>query len=199
METDKRRTVSFSLFWPARVWTAAATVLSTAVAVVVVVTDWRTLLRPFGWWSLLISLGTGVGAFGLLWLSNVLSDYWRAFRYFDFTAEDKDTGHFISLVEQPLVRVPAFFLGPISYMVAVSPLLAHSLWLVYFPVALLGPVVLFWMPLMDVCSRKTRYSPYRPNPYVDMYEDPLSRHWLIPASSTASVPSEPPSYATANR
>ena len=38
--------------------------------------------------------------------------------------------------------------------------------------------VVFYAAALNICARSTRYYLYKPNEYVDVYDDPRSRHWL---------------------
>jgi hypothetical protein len=50
----------------------------------------------------------------------------------------------------------------------------------------LGAVQLvFWGTSMNFFSGARHFYPYRPNPYVDAYDDPRSRHWLVPDARPA--------------
>lgn len=69
------------------------------------------------------------------------------------------------------------FVGPLAYAVAITALAAWSV-LGYLAAAILGPLALFYCSCLDFFARTTRFYPYRPNLYIDMYDDPLSRHWL---------------------
>jgi hypothetical protein len=39
--------------------------------------------------------------------------------------------------------------------------------------------MLFWLTAANLWSRDRRYYLYRPNKFVDMYDGPRNRHWLV--------------------
>jgi hypothetical protein len=57
----------------------------------------------------------------------------------------------------------------------------------YLAVAILGPFILFWLPTFDLFASTTRFYLYRPNLYIDMYEDPRSQYWLVRSSGSPAV------------
>lgn len=182
VETDKRRTLSFSLFPLGRVMSTAGTVLSTVAAAALIAADWHVLLRPYGWWSPALSVGTGIAAFALWVVALLLGDGSRALRYFDSTAAGGAGGHISDFVSSSTLQIFAGLCGPVAFTILVLPLAARSL-PVYLAAAIIVPFVLFWLPLCDLFARTTRFYPYRPNEYIDMYEDPRSRGWLVPGAA----------------
>jgi hypothetical protein len=54
---------------------------------------------------------------------------------------------------------------------------ANPSWKVIFPELIIG--MLFWLTAANLCGRDRRYYLYRPNKFVDMYDDPRNRHWLV--------------------
>jgi NACHT domain len=71
----------------------------------------------------------------------------------------------------------------LPYFWALLPLTAWSVF--GYLVAGLGVAVILSLTCAKVCSADTRFYLYRPNLYVDMYDDPASRHWLQSANSHA--------------
>jgi hypothetical protein len=55
----------------------------------------------------------------------------------------------------------------------------------YFVTAI-GFGVLYWAPVADGFGRGRRYYLYRSSPYIDMYDDPRCRHWIVAARQLAS-------------
>ena len=68
VETDRRRTIGFSLFWPARILSFTGAAGSLAALAYVILVDWRLALDPFGWFTPLVSLALGTASFGLAYL-----------------------------------------------------------------------------------------------------------------------------------
>jgi hypothetical protein len=180
VERDKRRTIGFSLFWPGRVLTSAAMGLSLVAAVIGLTVRRDGLRHPFGWWTMPVSLAAGVAAFGILLGLLVLGeraekDSWTS-RCLD-VPDREDVGHISMTFKSENVRVALGWGGPALSVVGVGLAGLSPVWFVV--AAVLWPLVLLWLPLLGVCSRSNRFYPYRPNPYIDAYDDPRSRHWLL--------------------
>lgn len=75
-----------------------------------------------------------------------------------------------------------FLGGPVAYAMAIAPVASFSL-PTYLATAILGPIISFYLPFLNFCERNTRLYLYRPNQYIDMYDDPRSRNWLRPATA----------------
>jgi hypothetical protein len=183
VETDRRRTISFSLGLPARVLSGLGLLAALTVSTVVLMTDPATLLRPFGWWSPLLSLGAGLAAFGILyglssWVDTRPTDSWQE-RFLDVPSPRESGNLVLRLIfPWPLpVGAPTFFGLPILYVVATAPLATATL-PGYLAVAVAAPLLLYWLPLLNLAARTTRFYLYRPNEYIDVYDDPRSRHWV---------------------
>ncbi|MGH3941400.1 MAG: NACHT domain-containing protein [Pseudonocardiaceae bacterium] len=186
VETDKRRTLSVCLFWPGRILSAAGTLLSVAAAAIVVSLDWRVLLLPIGWLSPLLSLAAAAAPFGIIYfldtrVSSLFSYGSWARRYLTIDISSEYTSHFMGYfddkVDSEIIFWTGLYLGPLAYTVAVTPLAAWSV-PGYLAAAILGPLVLFWFPILDLFARTSQFYIYRPNPYIDMYDEPSSQHWL---------------------
>jgi hypothetical protein len=188
VETDERRTLSFSLFWPGRILSGGGTLLSVVAAVTVVSTDWHVLLRPFGWWSPLISLAVAAVPFVITlglsaWAGGRPEGSWPKV-YLTTGADSEDALAHIFFAASPVSGMVAwcvFVGGPVAYAMAIAPVVAFSL-PAYLAMAILGPIILFYLPVLDLCGPNARFYLYRPNRYIDMYDDPRSRNWLRPAT-----------------
>ncbi|MGN9906569.1 NACHT domain-containing protein [Phytohabitans sp. LJ34] len=184
VEVDRSRTVTVSLFWPARVVNAVGAVAALAGTVNVAVFEWRALIRPFGWWSPLLHLAPAVAAFGLaigiiLWGEKGREGSWR--RYLDEADTKVRSGHAVSTAAErfpnAFLIVFVILLVPLAYAVAAAPLATWSL-TGFLVLATAMPFFVYWVPFLALFSEGTRLHLYRPNPYIDMYDDPRSRHWL---------------------
>jgi hypothetical protein len=195
LERDKRRTISFSLLVPARVISGTATILSFVLAVRLLITNPEALLRPLGWWTTLLSLALGGVAFLAYGGLNMLADWQRApswIRQFLGGRQETSNGHIASTVPNfhskvlfTSVAALLVFGGPVSFIVATTPLMASTPIPFYVAVEILGPLICFWLPIVDGFTGQMRYHLYRPNPYVDAYDDPRSRHWLVPSITSS--------------
>jgi len=70
---------------------------------------------------------------------------------------------------------------PLVISVALLPLAAGSL--ITYDIAAVIACLFYGAPLLDGFSRGCVYFLSRPNPYIDLYEDPRSRHWVLPTTT----------------
>lgn len=194
VEADRRRTVRFSLFWFARVMTIGATIASVGTVSFLVVSDWHFLLRPFGWWTLLLPLGAGVASFGVVILVDSFVDIagkdgWM-YRHFslEVVVDAEDPGHFIGhrrIVDNVFLEAISAITGPMTFIFATLPLAVMS-FPGYLAVSILGSVLLFWGPAMwPFFGRAAQFYLYRPNEYIDIYDNERCRHWLLERPTAA--------------
>jgi len=188
-EADKRRTLAFSLCWHARFLSALDLGGALVSAVLVVVIEPGQLLRPFGWWTPALVLGAAACGF-LIWV--IFGAYVfdlpekSKIKYYCDTNSEPSSGNFIYM-RGFHVNAPDWFsyfvwagLTPIVFAIAATPLITLHL-PVYIAVAIAAQVI-FWETSMNMFNRDRHYYLYRPNEYVNVYEDPRSRHWLSPTS-----------------
>src|SRR5262249_61359819 len=98
-------------------------------------------------------------------------------RYLKTEGDKPSNAHFAEAVLSVWLANTQMFAGPVAFPVAIIPLAARSL-PAYLLVAVLGPLVVFWLPRSKLFSRATRFYLYRPNDFIDAYDDPGSAHWL---------------------
>ncbi len=185
LEADRGRTVSFSPFRPARIVTGGLSLAVVVAAVVVVFTDPRGLLQPYGWWTLALIIGLALipTASSLLWfiIADRLPADSKVKYHFDLSASPSLSGHvgdmfLFKSVPDWVTGVIFIIMIPLATAVCLLPLAGFSVPF-YCAFALLG-VFFNWVPLSKAFDRGRRYYLYRPNPYVDVYDDPRSRLWL---------------------
>ncbi|GAA4447092.1 NACHT domain-containing protein [Phytohabitans houttuyneae] len=208
IEQDRRWTLSIAPFRPVRF--LFLTVLGAALLAGAynVVTDPGLLTRAHGWWTPALALvpaavavsvafalsafgysrtafrvkKTGVAALCLVYVSprsvhrespppnNMLT--YVNFNGVDYDGEvwfDRDT--MLTWLFGVLVGLP--------YVLAALPLMDDSL--VAFLIGTTALVwVAFWLPATRLFNRSRRFYLRKPNPFVDVYEDARSRHWLVP-------------------
>lgn len=192
VEGARRRTIVVTPHRPVLLFNAAFSIAAVVVACLVVATDPGQLLRPFGGWTLLILLGVMLTSYGLWAITsvagNLLGGNWKAFTE---VSESSDASSHIPAYllgygrdVVAVIGLILLFLAPIAVAVAPLPLMPRSL-TAYFVIAI-SCGVLYWMPLMQGFSRGRRYYLYRPSPYIDMYDDPCCRHWIVAAGRAAS-------------
>ena len=68
------------------------------------------------------------------------------------------------------------FVVPFIFAIAPIPLARDDL-PAYLVIAIISQLIL-WLTALQAFNSDKRYYPYRPNEYVDMYEDERSRLWL---------------------
>jgi hypothetical protein len=189
VESDRWRTVSFSLSWPGKIISGLGLGAAFGVALTELVTNRDQFLHPFGWWTILMIAGTGIIPFVLfevfffLWVES-FPETSRVRYYLDSPGGAAKSGFFPDIFEHyrilpewgvMLITVTA---APFAFALSPVPLIALSLES-YIIVSVVAQAA-FWMTNTRVFNGDRRYYLYRPNIYVDMYEDPRSRHWLVP-------------------
>ena len=115
---------------------------------------------------------------------DVIPDNWRIKPYFEINNEKGDfrlgTGNFISLSSK--VENDDVYLGWAALMITApicaAPIVTVSPFGYFLSVILI--VLIYLITNLTGFDKETRYYLYRPNEYVNMYEDPKSRHWLVP-------------------
>jgi hypothetical protein len=182
VEADKRMTIGFSLFWPARILSVVAAVGSVVALVLVLIIDWRLLLRPLGWWTPVVGLVLGAAALGVMFL---LAKWGRDARDGTLrsrllsTPGDENIAHFVVLVGPESDRAVVLLFGlPIVYALT-FPAAFTAVSSTFTTAGFAVPLVLFWMTLFRLFSRDLRFYPYRPNEFIDMYRDRRSSPWLM--------------------
>jgi hypothetical protein len=185
LEEDRRRTISFSLCWPARLVSGLLFLGALGISCYGLVTDPGQFLHPFGWLSLLLLLGL-MGIPTLLWLiyDSSCNGFPKPFQVTEagdtygcvlFWLMEEHTPEWLLIVFQ-IGAIPAAF-G------ASAVVLGHAS--VPTEVVLAAIQIAFWVTDLQLFSGRRHFYPYRPNPYVDAYDDPRSRHWLVPGAHTA--------------
>jgi hypothetical protein len=187
VESDRRWTLPLSLQGAARILSAIEITIGPAVGAAVLFTDPKLLLAPYGWWTLGIYLMLAAVPLAMLialvmYAEDKESDSWVK-RYLD-TANDWEEGgnsyiYIINIFNLPdwLIAILTTILAALL-TIAPGPLIARSLTVFIIVSAAIN--ISFWATILNTFSKGRRYYLYRPNVYVDMYDDPRSRHWLVP-------------------
>jgi hypothetical protein len=182
LEVDKARTRSISLFAVARLVSSIGAVVALGAAAVTLIRDWHVLYQPYRWWSIPIFVGPQLAAlvtFGVLtdWASRRKVGSWVRKNW---AVESKDeTGNIMAVVSpEGVATVIGLFLLPAAYALSLAALVEESL-VAYLVLATCAPLSLHWILLVDAFDRDRRHHVYRPNVFVDAYDDPRSRHWLV--------------------
>lgn len=193
VERDRRswRTIAVAPHRPVRRFIVAAFATAVVACVALAVVNWRQLIWPRGWWSLALLPGPpvlGVLVAGILAETGKfrLSVETNACNPLPLFLDDElvsyegldDDGTFSwETGTVQFVVITALFTAP--YALALTPLINWSI-IGYLVVATAAIWVLFWLPACRIFEEDSRLYLRRPNPYVDMYEDPRSRHWVTP-------------------
>ena len=193
VEADRKRTISFSLFLPARILSSTGFLACLALGVTETLTRPQKELMPIGWWTIPVYAVVGLAPF---WLTQ-----FHPFGNFEPTTTNMakgspketrgnpgsanlilywdDTFAADGLVGwiQGLAEFSCFFVAvPFSFTIAAVPIITTS-WPGYVALAV-GSQALFWATDMKLFNRGRRYFIFKPNEFVDMYDDPKSQHWL---------------------
>lgn len=186
VEADRKRTVAFSPFRPIRVFVATLSLVAVTVAIVLVGTDPGRLLHPFGWWTLALILAAAVIPLGIFLLVNYLCEErlpdGSRFNLFFSMDDAKESGYILTewyVVPDWLVPALGMVIVPIAIAVALLPLMAASLTMYAAVTLVVG--FSYWLQTIAGFSKGRTYYLYRPSPYIDIYDDPRSRHWVVGA------------------
>jgi hypothetical protein len=188
LENDKRRTISFSLCWPARLVSGVVLLGTIAISCYGLATNPGQFLLPFGWLSLLLLAGLAWTSFFAFFMFVTSSEDWpRSLRFCDL--DERPGNVFIALwaswpdswPELP-IWVTVVGIAPGAFGASAVVLAHHA---VGTEIGLAAIQLAFWATSMGIFGGDTIFYPYRPNPYVDAYDDPKSRHWLLPGARQA--------------
>jgi len=188
VEDDKRKTIAISLCWPARICSGLLLIGSIIATIVVLATHPGLGLHPFGWWTLALIIGVGAAPMILLFsllgkvTNNVASAVWYGWdqdeesgqAFIAVMESDSPVGNF---VDNAFPGFPILAITGIAFAVAPIALATSSL-AAYLALSL-GTHVVYWATGLNIFRGDRHYYLYRPNEFVDMYEDPKSRHWII--------------------
>lgn len=178
IEDDRRRTIYFSLWRPARVISGLELLAALVVSIIVLARNPRQLIQPYGWWTLLIIASVAYAPIALYFITDSLTNSIQRNGMLSGNA-------YMPINEQVMesVWLEAIMLAllPLLFGIAAISLLAtHLIWYI---VAALVSGVLCWATDLKIFDRNHHYYLYKPIEYVDMYDDPKSKHWLGAANS----------------
>jgi hypothetical protein len=192
IEADRRHTMSFSLCWPARILSGMELVLVFPIAIFVLAAHPGLLRHPFGWWTLFLYFGLGFLLVGLnIRIGETIKDLpetSRAKRYLYDGAIGDESSDFLLGSGNCLTLIPNYakrqevndgIIGWTFLALPVSTIPMATISLIDYIVLTLGAATLFSMTNLRAFGSEIRYYLYRPNEYVDVYDDPRSRHWLV--------------------
>jgi hypothetical protein len=190
VESDRQRTIAFSLGWPTRIVTGLLALAVIGVTITVLAARPGLLLHPFGWWTLALIGGVAATPVGLMigwafasenndsvpWLIKIPE------------GEDEDAvGNLLVylwvLEDQDLPISGLFGILVFPFCFAIAPIALARDDLTAYLIVALAAQTFNWLTTMNLFGLRKRYYLYQPNEFVDMYNDPKSRHWLVPARS----------------
>jgi hypothetical protein len=183
LEDDKRRTISFSLCWPARAVSALGLIGAISAAGIELAEGaGQSLENPLDQAPLMLFLGFAyVPAFVTL-VYAILSSGYLAY-YYCFTERNPRYGNVLLAFcarfrdRQPVLQLLAYIFAPAAFGLSAFVLAGGSPaegWLLAFV------QLVFWATGVNFFSGNVRFYPYWPNEYVRAYDEPESRHWLVP-------------------
>jgi hypothetical protein len=187
VEGDLQRTITFSPFKLVKAWSYGTMLIAFIIALIVAFKEPGQFLKPFGWWTVPIIIAASllpsmITILVLFWMDEICKNA-RLKELFG-TQEDLTSttcpwvGSLllnISVIGRALA-MSMFIIGPIFFGVAALPLLSSSL-IAYLLIVGLASLS-YLIPIMKFSSRGRHYYIYRPNPYIDIYDDPNIRHWI---------------------
>jgi NACHT domain len=183
VERDRSRTIVFRPFWPVRIISGISFLVGLVGSAFILVAGANLLLRPYGWWTLLIILVCSLPALLLF----VIDYYWD-----DWAGDDFAYGpfpllelllNFVDINYEYLIVGGFLFVHSLLLSVSLVPLLAVSV-PVYVTLSVFVVVVVCLAPWMRWVDRGCKYYLWRPNPYVDVYDEPKSQLWLTRSESS---------------
>jgi energy-coupling factor transporter ATP-binding protein EcfA2 len=172
---------------------------------------WRSILPdPHRPWSAILYLLPVLGSFGLVGFLNGMS-HWSRSRWSEALAlvqseiaiprapvPGPSKGSRLVLADrpEPALRLVRWWSSGALALLAV-PLLMYSVavrtalpglpsW-AYLTLAVPVSWLLFWLPATWICAYGTRIYLRKPHPFIDVYRDPASRHWVEPAGKPPEV------------
>jgi hypothetical protein len=183
VENDRRRTVFISLFWPARVLSCGLSAAAVISAVTLLIIHPGQLLLPFGWPTpvLIVSAAYGTWVFFCLFIGFIVTFVPKPKRrQFDIGRYDsRNSGSivgYLTSVSNFLGRLLLGLIIPLCLSFSALPLLGYS-WAIYVPV-LLGSNFLYYSCFLNIFNRGRHYYLYRPSPFIDIYDNPRTKHWV---------------------
>jgi hypothetical protein len=199
VEAARRRIITITPYRSGLVFTTLLLLTAVTVVVVEVAHGPRHLIWPYGGWTALLVVGIPVIAFlGYIGICTLFEDRLPGnWKDFTTTRNSNDPCGHISLyiINKRTKNVPALIMGSlglasfallvIALAVAPLPLVSWSL-IAYLAVAVVVGILNF-IPFSDGFSQGNRFYLYRPSPYIDVYDDPRSQHWIIAGSQSTST------------
>ena len=162
-------------------------VAALCASIAVLITHPGMLKYPFGWWTLALIVGVAAFPIGTFFLySTTVEKNNRSL--LAVTQGGNKNGHILiyvsDLVIEDTVVIVIIFVLPLIFAIAPIPLARDDL-SAYLVIAIV-PHFILWLTALRLFSSDKRYYPYRPNEYVDIYEDERSRLWLARPLSLTS-------------
>jgi len=183
VEAARRKAILFYPYRPVRILDSALILTSIAVAAIVISTDHNRLLHPYKAWTAILAIGTAVAPCIMTFAIGGFADFFPDSRlqYLLGTwGTTEDSPHVVDKLKPKWLAVAiGVIITPIAISASWLPLLTFSL--VGYIISTMACGLLYWAPEFDGLSRGHQYYLYRPSPYIDMYDDPRSRHWIVHA------------------
>ena len=184
VEASFRHALTFSLYPLAQLLSVLVPLAAVAGAVMILALAPGRLLRPYGWATL--ALAAAAALIPMLVLSGLEQraddrpPHSRLRRALGTDEPDRVRPLSARLLPGWLSLPVAVAVIPAAYAVAAAGLLPVSV--PGYLAAVAAGLAVYVLSLTDMCARGRRYYLYRPNRYVDLYDDPRSRHWVTRAA-----------------
>jgi hypothetical protein len=189
VEADKRKTIVISLCHVGRVVTSLMGAAAFVTTILVLAARPGLLLHPFGWWTLALIVGIALFTVTTVVVADTSamngdhsSEWWR------LNPGDDTIGHAYivamksdTFIGEILDSTPGTYgiLAFCSATFAIAPIPLAVVSLSGYIALSICAHLLFWLPGMNLFnSDRSHYYLYRPNKFVDIYEDSKSRHWV---------------------
>jgi hypothetical protein len=192
VQADRKRTISFSLFYFGKIMTCIYASGGAVALTVLAAFDPGQLSSFTGIRTIGLAITLPLGSF-MLFLIIVLLGAPRAgaevksrFKHhLDLPSDVNDIGNYVMWVPSDAAQLALLLAGPILGSLGMLPLAKISP--AGYAIITFALNELYWLTLLNIFSRTKRYYAYHPNEYIDIYDDPRSAHWL----GVKSVPTAP--------
>jgi len=183
VEDARRQTVRTSFCLTARALSVALLLTAAGFAIAALVTHPGWTHHPFGWWTIGLMVGASALPWALLALHiSVIDDLPTG--WYDLGYSFNASGNLImAILDADFEDLLEEWPGRVSYVLvaavfAIAPAAFLPTSLVAYLLLAIGGHLLFWeLDLRFFDSDKVYYL-WRPNVFVDMYEDAKSKHWV---------------------
>jgi hypothetical protein len=179
VERARPRTVVLKPFKAVRLFCIASYLLACVAAVGVLITS-QHLVARFDWWIMaLLIVAPTLAALGA-WVVLVEGPNDRSRVEL---SNDAANPVYSKIPGKTFPGMPIWIFSQLPFSVALLPALYLGV-VKYLMISFSAVIVCCYLPATPAFERGRKYYVWRPNKYVDMYDDPASCLWVIPDSSS---------------